>query len=168
MKPKQILLGVETAKELCILAHAGQFRRDGVTLYSSHPIAVAALLETPGQKIVGLLHDLIEDTSAQLILNMDSPTSLIVFKGVEYVLSTPNAMSIYLLTKPEGVTSYMVYIKEHLIHTQWAYPRRPWIEDAAKMALKVKLADMFHNMSSGSDKQKAKYLKAMPLVLAAL
>lgn len=52
----------ESAKQICIEAHKDQFRRDGVTPYSQHPIAVAELLSTDDEQVLGYLHDIIEDT----------------------------------------------------------------------------------------------------------
>jgi len=53
---------VQTAINIAIMAHAGQYDRSG-TPYINHPIHVALLCETDEQKIVALLHDVLEDTS---------------------------------------------------------------------------------------------------------
>ena len=57
---------IDTARELARRAHAGQTRKDGVTPYIEHPLAVAATLSGYGYDdetvAAGLLHDVIEDT----------------------------------------------------------------------------------------------------------
>ena len=54
-----------TAITLALKAHAGQFRRDGVTPYVAHPIATAILAAARGGHSeaieTALLHDAIED-----------------------------------------------------------------------------------------------------------
>src|SRR3954469_13798466 len=55
---------VGRASELARTAHAGQFRRDGVTPYATHPEAVARRVagdETA--EAVAWLHDVLEDTA---------------------------------------------------------------------------------------------------------
>lgn len=58
---------INTARELARRAHAGQTRKDGVTPYIEHPLAVAATLSGYGYDdetvAAGLLHDVIEDTN---------------------------------------------------------------------------------------------------------
>lgn len=57
---------IDTARELARRAHQGQTRKDGVTPYIEHPLAVAATLSGYGYDdetvAAGLLHDVIEDT----------------------------------------------------------------------------------------------------------
>jgi (p)ppGpp synthase/HD superfamily hydrolase len=43
---------LQKALELCKEAHKGQFRKDGVTPYHTHPIAVAKLVSSEEEKIV--------------------------------------------------------------------------------------------------------------------
>ena len=54
---------VEQARLIATEAHAGQFRRDGVTPYIEHPAAVASRApQTPESLAVAWLHDVLEDT----------------------------------------------------------------------------------------------------------
>jgi (p)ppGpp synthase/HD superfamily hydrolase len=132
---------VKEATELCIKAHAGQFRRDGITPYHTHPIAVSQLLTTDDEKIVALLHDVLEDThyDDKRLALLGVPTHLI--------------NSIQWLTKIKG-ESYEDYLRNL---------------SCCGIATKIKLADMFHNMSDNpSIKQKEKYLKAIPILLNSL
>ena len=141
----------EQAKELCILAHKGQFRRDGITPYSTHPIAVAEMMNTDEEKIVAYLHDVIEDTDyneqqimEKLYNNIDTYKH-IYYQNIFFAITT--------LTK-SSLIDYKNYIE---------------LISFNKLATKVKLADMFHNMSCNpSNKQKAKYLQAIPILLKTL
>lgn len=58
------------ALDFAIRAHDGQTRKDGKTLYITHPIGVAALVDqyggTPDQVITALLHDVVEDCDVTL------------------------------------------------------------------------------------------------------
>jgi len=55
---QQLLLAATVATR----AHAGQKRKDG-TDYIAHPVRVAIRCESKREKIVALLHDVVEDTS---------------------------------------------------------------------------------------------------------
>ena len=197
MTPKQ-------AKELCILAHKGQFRKGcreiteteeqelitlteadedadvffintGVKLiwsdetndwmavepYSSHPIAVAEMFTTDDEKIVAYLHDAIEDTFAELCEGMVT-SDHILFNSKRYNLSNTVYEALKMLTKTDGIT-YEDYIK-NLVINKSTYTRNT----ATIIAIKVKIADMMHDMSTASEKQKKKYLKHLPVLLEAL
>jgi len=131
----------DQAKQLCIKAHTGQFRLDGITPYSSHPIAVADLLETDDEKIVAYLHDVIEDTKVT--------ASYLSSIGFKYVVTK----AILRLTKEQG-QSYDDYLDRVVTDP---------------LATKVKLADMFHNLSdTPTPRQKAKYLKGIKVLLKSL
>lgn len=141
------------ARTLCLEAHTGQFRKDGKTPYSEHPIAVAAMLETDEEKILGFLHDVIEDTSAELFIEQ-SETSYIMFKDKAYYLPTELALDLFYMTKLHKDTPYIVYL-EYLA----GRPR----------AVKAKFADIFCNMADApTQKQKDKYRGAMTLLLKTL
>jgi len=53
---------ISRALKICVLAHKTQLDKAG-ELYSFHPIRVSLLLKTKKEKIVGLLHDVVEDTN---------------------------------------------------------------------------------------------------------
>ena len=128
--------------EIATLAHAGQFRRDGVTPYIEHPKAVASMFEEWSLEWqVAWAHDIVEDTEYTLDDLRDAGMN----ESVVFVLN--------LLTKTKG-KPYLEYINELLPY---------------KAAVKVKLADMVVNLSDDpSDRQKEKYQQATPLLLAAL
>ena len=52
---------IEAAKALATQAHEGQTDKAGLP-YITHPERVAARLDSPGAKVVGWLHDTVEDT----------------------------------------------------------------------------------------------------------
>ena len=56
---------VETAKKWAEKRHQGQVDKAGAP-YIGHPARVAGRLETPEEKIVGWLHDTVEDTGLTL------------------------------------------------------------------------------------------------------
>jgi (p)ppGpp synthase/HD superfamily hydrolase len=123
----------ETALEIALEAHKGQVDKNGVA-YITHPIAVAAQLESLELKTIAILHDTIEDTdvTAEYLIKRGIPKNLV--EVVE------------LLTKPkdEEYESYLKRVREN------------------PMAKAVKLADLAHNTSperaSGlNDKRRAKY-----------
>lgn len=123
----------ETALEIALKAHKGQVDKNGVA-YITHPLAVAAQLDSLELKTIALLHDTIEDTdvTAEYLLERGIPKEL-----VEVV---------QLLTKPED-EEYESYLKR--------VRKNP-------MAKAVKLADLAHNTSperaSGlNEKRRAKY-----------
>lgn len=111
-------------------AHKGQFRRDGKTPYVSHPKAVADKFKTSHLKSVALLHDVIEDSELEL-------TDLLA-KGMPFSV----CLSVGLLTKKddENYLDYILKIKKN------------------KMACKVKIEDMKHNLKTSKGNQKNKYL----------
>ena len=175
----------ELAKQICINAHKGQWRKpttfkipeqgtlEGINKYIApnllncnytvykgnkysynadnilqvqqpyvnHPIAVADMLSTDKEKILAYLHDVIEDTN----ITYDELYKLGLNECDDDVL---NALK--LLTK-QPQQEYSLYI---------------FNISCCRLARKVKIADMFHNMStSTSEKQKARYLKYIPILL---
>ena len=56
---------IEAAKALAAKAHAGQTDKAGLP-YITHPERVAARLDNPEAKVVGWLHDTVEDTPLTL------------------------------------------------------------------------------------------------------
>lgn len=107
---------IAAAKLIAKLAHKGQKDKAGLD-YFTHPEAVAAMLETPEEKIVGYLHDIVEDTD-------------VTVEEIRSVFGNEIADAVALMTHADGVP-YMDYVKE--------IGKNP-------LARKVKLADLTHNM----------------------
>lgn len=107
---------IDKALEIATKAHKGQVDKAGVE-YINHPIAVSNLCQTKEAKIVGLLHDVIEDTNVTL-------------KDLEEYFSSDIIEAIVLVTKTEGfnIDEYYQNIKNN------------------RIAREVKLADLTHNM----------------------
>jgi len=175
----------EQAKQLCIQAHEGQHRRPttldydtGEELYqqhgkilpcgskityidtldewakklpySSHPIAVAEMMSTDTEKVLAYLHDVVEDTEATLHVTSGGYCS-IQYKDKTYEIGHYYFCQLKALTKIKG-QSYI----EYLIG----------ICGSAIATKKVKIADMFHNISCNpTDKSKAKYLQGIKILL---
>ena len=107
---------VAAARLIARLAHRGQKDKSGAD-YFSHPEAVAAMLDEPEEKIVGYLHDTVEDTE-------------VTIPEIREVFGDRIADAVALMTHAKGVP-YMDYVKE--------IGKNP-------LARKVKLADLSHNM----------------------
>jgi (p)ppGpp synthase/HD superfamily hydrolase len=130
---------VARAAALAKEAHQGQFRRDGITPYISHPKAVAARVAgDPQAEAVAWLHDVLEDTpvTAEMLRSQQIPEEVI--------------RAVSMLTKADG-TDYEVYLM--------AIKANP-------LAKKVKIADMLSNLSDQpSEKQILKYAKGLTILL---
>lgn len=121
-------------------AHEGQKRRDGSD-YITHPERVAKMFSNNELlACLAWLHDVIEDT--------DETAQSLVNQGV----STVTVSAVVMLTKlPETMQTYEQYIKN--------------IRSLGGVA-RVKVADMVDNLCDNpTDKQKAKYRKAMAILL---
>lgn len=130
----------ELAETIARKAHDGQFRRDGITPYITHPEAVATSLKGESDEVVAAawLHDVLEDTDVSYL---DLKQSGIPEEVIEAVA---------LLTRWDN-QDYKDYLR--LI-----------VQD--DIAWKVKLADIKHNLSdSPTEKQKAKYAEALKILL---
>ena len=107
--------------------HAGQTRKQG-TPYYLHPLGVSNILKEKGfsvkYQIVGLLHDVIEDTKG-------TEEKGRVRQEIHTILPEDMANSVDVLTKPDG------YIMEE-------YIGGVKVDDIAHS---VKLADQMHNLS---------------------
>lgn len=128
------------ASSIARKAHDGQFRRDGITPYITHPEAVAKLLEGEHPDVIAAawLHDVLEDT----------PTSVVHLKNAGMPWRVIDAVE--LLTRDDGQPY------EDYLH---------WIAQD-EIARKVKVADIRHNLSDApTEKQVAKYERAL-LILA--
>lgn len=126
---------VELAKDLCIEKHEGQYDKAGEP-YAVHPIAVAASVEGDEVKMAAYLHDVVEDTDTTL-----NDLSELGF---------PNAVvaAVDALTRRDYET-YEVYL-ERLAGNP--------------IAVKVKLADLAHNLSpertGATEEMRARYKAA--------
>ena len=107
---------IQMAYELAKKAHQGQVDQGGHP-YILHLIAVSNLVNTVEEKVVALLHDIVEDT----------PVTLEELK--EY-FSNDIVEAVDAMTKREGVEPFLGYLKR---------------AKANPIARKVKLADMIHN-----------------------
>ena len=141
---------LEMALNIATEAHKGQTRRDG-TDYVSHPIGVSQLLSEPTDIILGLLHDVIEDTS----WTQDKVSSTLrkATDAKNYCIDEI-MLGLYLLTHNKKLLSYDEYVTR--------LTNNP-------VTVRVKLADIFYNLADDPTKnQKAKYFKAIPILLATL
>ena len=127
--------------------------------YINHPLAVMNMMSTEEEKIVAVLHDVFEDSKALLYIDFDSIACRIVFKDNEYFIRRDLAKALHRLTKSKHI-SYNAYIEDI-----WSWT----ILSGNKLAAKVKLADVIHNLSgSPSEHARQKYMKAIPLLLNSL
>lgn len=107
---------VERAVQLAIFAHKGQVDKAGKP-YIMHPIAVASMQDTEEGFIVGMLHDVVEDSDLTLDDLLKQGFSNEVVEAVE------------LLTHSKD-EDYMTYVKRL---------------KGNELAIKVKIADLTHN-----------------------
>lgn len=130
------------AQEIAIRAHAGQVDRAGEP-YIRHPIAVSALVQGDTEKIVALLHDVVEDTP-------------ITLESIRVLFGDTIADAVGLVTHEPGV-DYFEYV------------RRAGTNPIAKA---VKIADLTHNsdprrMKNPTEKDARrleKYAKALEIL----
>ena len=129
------------AEEIARRAHAGQFRRDGLTPYIAHPAGVVARVgDCETRRAVAWLHDVLEDTA-------ETPESLAAGGMPADVIDAV----LCLTRRPE------VSYEDYLIDVR----RNP-------VARAVKIADMLHNLSDHpSTKQIRKYAAALLRLLEA-
>ena len=126
--------------------------------YITHPLAVMNMMDTDEEKIVAVLHDVFE-MSEYVLTDADKGSWVHLPNTLEKVKLNsqwiPNRIvgALDYLTK-DKVSSYENYI-EYITQN--------------KIATKVKIADIVHNLScSPSDHAKQKYLKAIPVLLKSL
>lgn len=123
--------------------------------YIIHPLSVMNMMDTNEEKIVAILHDVIEDTE----------WNLFPFDGL-WIQHSKNKQNRILILES-------IYSALHKL-TKWKTDNKTYkayIKDIAlsKVATKVKIADIVHNLScSPTDHAKEKYLKAMPVLLKSL
>lgn len=131
------------------IAHSGQNDLGG-NPYILHPLAVANSVTTLEEKIVALLHDVLEDTNvtAEQLRTMGIPDRLVTI--VE---------NLTVAEKPDRED----YLSEYI----------PKVAKAGPIAIKVKLADLNDNLRTdrpapNMDKRTSRYLKAKQLLNEAL
>lgn len=124
------------------MAHAGQFRRDGVTPYIEHPATVAKLLERYDEitQAVAWLHDVLEDC-------------VVTPEDLEKEIGGYTADCVLTLT-PHGEESYMDYIRAIRCCGSDSVP------------VIVKTADILANLGDNpTPEQTRKYVKALAILL---
>ena len=130
-------MNFQDALKLATEAHEGQVRKYSGLPYIIHPIAVADKFEDEIDKIVAILHDVIEDTD----ITIDEIR-------YDYGLSLHGVRALNILTKrkEQNYFEYILSIKEN----------------RSIIALKVKIEDLKHNLSDLKDGcLRDKYLMAL-------
>lgn len=129
------------AEQIATRAHYGQYRRDGVTEYITHPAAIVKRLsnEDDDIKAIAWLHDVLEDTRVT--------ENMLRKEGIpEHIIK-----AVKLLTKPKH-QSYEFYLERIRLNP---------------MARQVKIQDMLHNLSdSPTTKQILKYANGLLMLHA--
>ena len=132
--------------------------------YSSHSIAVADLLTTDEEKVVGYLHDVVEDTEWQLSeVTHEAGT-------IHSIVHTPSNDGGYFEQKSIGLKAN-IYNSLKLLTKSPKQNYQAYIFNISRchLATKVKLADISHNLSCNpAEHAKEKYLRAIPFLLNAL
>lgn len=123
--------------------------------YITHPLAVMNMMDTEEEKIVAVLHDILE--------NADYVCTAHISGRDAYISKSRDAKF-----KKENQVSIQVWSALHSLKHSKNISYQEYIENVSKnkLATKVKLADIFHNMScEPSERAKKKYLKAIPVLL---
>jgi (p)ppGpp synthase/HD superfamily hydrolase len=127
---------LEKAIDFAVQAHRGQTDKVGLP-YILHPLAVMFYGKCESERIVGVLHDVVEDTPYG-INDLNEMVSLTSEEEIALIALT------HLKNEP-----YIDYIKR--------------IANSNRLAIEVKLNDLFHNMSEermmGLDEQTQVRLK---------
>ena len=130
--------------------------------YINHPLAVMNMMTTEEEKTVAVLHDVFEkcpgyalgrvmDDSAHWIKIRPTMTDIQISERMFWMLSVLSK------DKHTRYESYITYLISSCIYLN------------NKVPIKVKLADIIHNLSgSPSEHAKQKYMKAIPLLLNSL
>lgn len=114
------------AIHLAVAAHGDQLDKGGLP-YILHPLHVMDTVDGIDAKIVAVLHDVVEDTAADIGTTRDC----IVFQNYTYYFSPAIIEAIDAITKRNGEKKEIY----------WARVK------ANPLALQVKLADIAHNTS---------------------
>jgi (p)ppGpp synthase/HD superfamily hydrolase len=131
---------IETAMDMAVKAHSGQFRRDGITPYINHPETVVKMLGNQPRDVIatGWLHDVLEDSefTTDDMRKLNIPDTVI------------NAVSILTHKKDQSYQSYLNDVKKN------------------EIARRVKIADMCHNLSCNpTKKQIERYQEGLKFLL---
>lgn len=124
--------------------------------YITHPLAVMNAMHTEEEKIVAVLHDVFENCPGYALGR--------VMDNSEFYIRNRNNIEKHVISE-NIYTALMLLSKDR--HT----PYNDYITALSqnKLAIKVKIADMMHNMSeTTSNRQKQKYLQALPILLKGL
>lgn len=132
------------------MAHVGQKRRSGED-YFSHPSEVRNIVrrfypQDYGAQMVALLHDSLEDAPGSTVSSVEEMEEFIRGSIQDPASGEAIVNAVRALTHEKG-GDYAGYVADLIPNT---------------LALRVKLADMVHNLSSSpTPKQKAKYTNAL-------
>lgn len=126
-----------TPREIAARAHAGQFRRDGVTPYILHPMKVASFFPSFSMRDdAAWLHDVLEDTywTSEMLRDVGIAEEVII--AVELLTNRPK-------------TNYEAFIQNI-------------VNSGNPIAIDVKIADLLANLSDQPKKfQLIRYGKAL-------
>jgi (p)ppGpp synthase/HD superfamily hydrolase len=111
-------MNLERAIEIAVMAHKGAVDKGGQP-YILHPLAVMMSLKTDEEKIVGVLHDVVEDTHWTFEALKQEEFSKEIIEALQSV------------TKSDSDSSYSDFIER---------------AKANAIGRKVKIADLKHNM----------------------
>jgi (p)ppGpp synthase/HD superfamily hydrolase len=127
------------AMHIAFKAHVNQYRRDGVTPYIKHPMAVVDRVSHLGHEYVcvAYLHDVIEDTKVSYSDLKD--------EGI-----------------PENILKAVAILNKNLYSDDTSYEEYLACVKKNELARKVKIADMLSNLADNpTDKQIKKYAKGL-------
>ena len=127
---------LENAAKFCLFWHSGQEDKNGDP-YFLHPFAVMNMCETYEQKMVALLHDILEDTECSI-------------EDIANTFPESVYIAVMTITRGEG-EKYFSYIKR--------VAQNP-------LAKYVKIRDLQHNLSRGKigDSLRKRYETALKML----
>jgi len=135
------MITIENALRIALEAHEGQKDLDGNAVIL-HPMAVATAGRNHEERVVGLLHDVVEDSA----ITFDD----LLQRGVDKEIVD----TLRLLTRP-GEMSYDEYLDRIA-------------KSGNRLAIRVKYNDLCHNLkrgrAGGHEKQVAKHEKALKII----
>lgn len=129
--------------------------------YITHPLELMNMLSTEEEKIVAVLHDVFEKCPGWCLGRIMDDSKFYVkdrSENIEYITTANVYWALMLISKDKHI-HYDVYIQRLINDIKLDGTPN-------KLAIKVKLADIFHNMlCDPSEHAKQKYLKALPILL---